>query len=236
MAPMQLSVCTTTLCLDMSAFSVRSSANQKTASPSEKRKVNPLFGSKGSELERLTTKTLEKGNLKEAVKLPAGEDINQWLGIHTVDFCNQINHLYASVGDFCTPKTCPIMNAGSGYKYKWADGVTINRHITVSAPEYVEYLEDWIRTQMGDKTIFPQKTGAPFPPEFKDSVKLILKRLFRVYAHIYHSHFKKIVHLEAEAHLNTSFKHFVLFVTEFKLVDKVELDALEELVEKILDP
>lgn len=53
--------------------------------------------------------------------------------------------------------------------------------------------------------------GSPFPANFQDVVKTIFKRLFRVYAHIYHSHFQKIVSLKEEAHLNTCFKHFVLF-------------------------
>jgi MOB kinase activator 1 len=54
-------------------------------------------------------------------------------------------------------------------------------------------------------------TGAPFPPNFLDVIKTIFKRLFRVYAHIYHSHFQMIIKLEEEAHLNTCFKHFMLF-------------------------
>lgn len=54
-------------------------------------------------------------------------------------------------------------------------------------------------------------TGAPFPSNFKEVVKIIFKRLFRVYAHIYHSHFPKIVSLKEQAHLNTCFKHFILF-------------------------
>ncbi len=54
-------------------------------------------------------------------------------------------------------------------------------------------------------------TGAPFPLNFRDVVRTIFKRLFRVYAHIYHSHFQKIVSLKEEAHLNTCFKHFILF-------------------------
>lgn len=54
--------------------------------------------------------------------------------------------------------------------------------------------------------------GAPFPVNFRDVVKTIFKRLFRVYAHIYHSHFQKIVSLKEEAHLNTCFKHFILFI------------------------
>jgi hypothetical protein len=58
---------------------------------------------------------------------------------------------------------------------------------------------------------FPPCQGTPFPPNFKEVVKTIFKRLFRVYAHIYHSHFQKIVSLKEEAHLNTCFKHFILF-------------------------
>lgn len=42
--------------------------------------------------------------------------------------------------------------------------------------------------------------------------KTILKRLFRVYAHIYHQHFDSVMQLQEEAHLNTSFKHFIFFV------------------------
>ena len=44
-----------------------------------------------------------------------------------------------------------------------------------------------------------------------ETVKTIFKRLFRVYAHIYHSHFKDVCALGEEAHLNTCFKHFMYF-------------------------
>lgn len=54
--------------------------------------------------------------------------------------------------------------------------------------------------------------GVPFPKNFLISAKTILKRLFRVYAHIYHQHFPEVVQLGEEAHLNTSFKHFIFFV------------------------
>lgn len=127
------------------------------------------------------------------------------------------------------------------YEYRWADGVQIKKPISVSAPKYVEFLMDWIEAQLDDESIFPQKlgilcisgsnrisnfffyfsvalyflfftlSGTPFPPNFRDVVKTIFKRLFRVYAHIYHSHFQMIVSLKEEAHLNTCFKHFILF-------------------------
>ena len=64
---------------------------------------------------------------------------------------------------------------------------------------------------MDDPSIFPQHYGEPFPPCFQEVICAIFKRLFRVYAHIYHSHFKHICALKEEAHLNTCFKHFMYF-------------------------
>lgn len=75
--------------------------------------------------------------------------------------------------------------------------------------------------------------GVPFPKNFMSVAKTILKRLFRVYAHIYHQHFDPVIQLQEEAHLNTSFKHFIFFVQEFNLVDRRELAPLQELIEKL---
>lgn len=60
--------------------------------------------------------------------------------------------------------------------------------------------------------VFALLAGVPFPKNFLSIAKTILKRLFRVYAHIYHQHFSEVVQLGEEAHLNTSFKHFIFFV------------------------
>ncbi len=76
----------------------------------------------------------------------------------------------------------------------------------------------------------------PFPASFTATVKVIFKRLFRVYAHIYYSHFDKIMSLEAEAHLNTCFKHFAVFVQEFGLVDAAELRPLAHLIVSLTTP
>ena len=78
--------------------------------------------------------------------------------------------------------------------------------------------------------LFP---GVPFPKNFLSIAKTILKRLFRVYAHIYHQHFSQVIQLREEAHLNTSFKHFIYFIQEFQLVDKRELAPLQELIDKL---
>ena len=93
---------------------------------------------------------------------------------------------------------------------------------------------EWIESQLDDETIFPQHPGHSFPPAFGATVRTIFKRLFRVYAHIYHSHWDVLVALGAEAHLNTCFKHFLFFTNAFELIDPKELAPLADLVESCL--
>jgi hypothetical protein len=56
--------------------------------------------------------TLGQGNIKEAVLLPPGEDLNEWLAVNTVDYYNAISVLYGTLLEFCTARSCPMMSAG----------------------------------------------------------------------------------------------------------------------------
>jgi len=198
-----------------------------------KPKKNIPEGSKQHELMQHAAATLGSGNLRLAVMLPEGEDINEWVAVNTVDFFNQINMLYGTITEFCTEESCPVMSAGPKYEYHWADGNQVKKPIKCSAPKYIDFLMTWVQDQLDDETLFPSKIGVPFPPNFQTIAKTILKRLFRVYAHIYHQHFKEIVSLGEEAHLNTSFKHFVYFIQEFELIDKKELAPLQDLIDRL---
>ena len=57
-----------------------------------------------------------QGNLRLAVMLPEGEDLNEWIAVNTVDFFNQINMLYGTITEFCTEQSCPVMSAGPKYE------------------------------------------------------------------------------------------------------------------------
>eukprot|EP01120_Amphizonella_sp_Union-15-10_P004584 TRINITY_DN1522_c0_g1_i1.p1 TRINITY_DN1522_c0_g1~~TRINITY_DN1522_c0_g1_i1.p1 ORF type:complete len:220 (+),score=29.75 TRINITY_DN1522_c0_g1_i1:105-764(+) len=206
-----------------------STEKNKTFKP--KKKISKA--TKRYELHKHAKATLGSGNLKVAVKLPEREDVNEWLAVNTVDFFNQINLLYGSITEFCTPKSCSVMSAGPKYEYLWADGEKVKKPIKCSAPEYVDYLMTWVQSQLDDENVFPSRVDVPFPRNFLSVVKTIFKRLFRIYAHIYYSHFDKIVSLGEEAHLNTCFKHYYYFILEFNLVDKKELAPLEDLINSL---
>lgn len=204
----------------------------RTAKTFRPKKSTPV-GEKGLELKRHVDVTLGKGNIYEAVKLPPGEDVREWLAVNTVDMYNAISVLYLTLVDFCTDASCPTMSAGPKYEYLWADGVKVKKPMKVTAPQYVNALFDWIEDQIDDSHVFPSEVGSTFPSSFKEVVKKIFKRLFRVYAHIYHSHFHEVCSLKAEAHLNTCFKHFILFAKHYDLVDEKEMAPLQELIEKL---
>lgn len=77
--------------------------------------------------------------------------------------------------------------------------------------------------------------GVPFPKSFSSLLRQIFKRLYRVYAHIYCHHYPVVVHLGLEPHLNTSFKHYVLFIDEHKLASgKDYWGPLGDLVDSML--
>ncbi|KNC95979.1 uncharacterized protein SPPG_08582 [Spizellomyces punctatus DAOM BR117] len=190
-------------------------------------------GTKRDQLQKYIVKTLGGGSLRAAVELPPDTSRDEWLAVNTVDFYNQINLLYGCISEYCTRENCPSMTAGARYEYLWADGKSIPKPIKCTAPEYIEYLLSWVDTQLDDESIFPPSDE--FPPQFYTTVKQIFKRLFRFYAHLYHNHLKQLEAVGEDRHLNTCFKHFILFVTEFDLVDSKELQPLSTIVSQILE-
>ena len=112
----------------------------------------------------------------------------------------------------------------------------------------------WIEHQIDDPRIFPPPnsqqstyivfvisrpvvhnscTEVAYPADFRVRVSGIFRRLFRVFAHIYYSHFEQMVSLDADKHLNTAFKHFVFFIKEFDLVPANQLTPMADLIAKI---
>lgn len=87
----------------------------------------------------------------------------------------------------------------------------------MAAPEYIEHLMTWVQSNIDNEAMFPSRIGVAFPRPFRPLILQIFKRLYRVYAHIYCHHYPVIINLGLEPHLNTSFKHYVLFVEEHGL-------------------
>src|SRR4051812_23919894 len=106
----------------MNPYICFSSAKNKTFKP-----VKAHDMSKRAKLSEYAKATLGSGNMRSAVMLPKGEDMNEWLAVNTVDFFNEISLLYGTITEFCTPQTCPVMNAGVNFEYLWADKINVKK-------------------------------------------------------------------------------------------------------------
>lgn len=178
--------------------------------------------------------SLQSGiNLRQVVKLPHGENLNDWIAVHVVDFFNRINLIYGTVSEYCNETTCPAMSGGPRYEYLWADGDHYKKPTKLPAPRYIELLMDWTEAQINNESVFPVSTDVPFPKTFVSLCRKILTRLFRVFVHVYIHHFDRIVSIGAEAHVNTCYKHFYYFVQEIELVSPKELEPLAEMTAHI---
>jgi MOB kinase activator 1 len=142
--------------------------------------------------------------------------------------------VYGTVLEFCTDQSCPRMSAGAKFEYLWKDNKAYKTPAKLSAPGYIDMLMTWVEELLNDEAVFPTRDGATYPRGFASVVKNIFRRLFRVYAHVYYSHFDKVVSIGAEAHLNSCFKHFMALANEFELVDRREQEPLKDLIRSLL--
>jgi hypothetical protein len=75
--------------------------------------TNKQTNKQGLQLKRHIDATLGSGDLAAAVRLPPGEDLNEWLAVNTVDFYNAVSVLHGTLAEFCTERGCEVMCAGS---------------------------------------------------------------------------------------------------------------------------
>lgn len=171
-----------------------------------------------------------KYNLKGAVKLPDREDLNEWVAYNLFDFHKQVCMLFGTISQHCTRDKCPEMTAGQN-KYLWSSGT---KTMELSAHDYITHSLDWIEEQLSDEDIFPtESVDKEFPDDFQSVCKAIARRLFRVFAHIYHHHLTQVRAAKIEAHMNTNLKHFIYFIREFQLITPKEWEPLRDYADRL---
>ena len=76
--------------------------------------------------------------------------------------------------------------------------------------------------------------GIEFPSSFESVVKKIQKYLFHVLAHVYHVHYKELLILGINGHMNSLFTHFMVFNLKFDLLEEKEYEVLNELLKALM--
>lgn len=168
--------------------------------------------------------------LRAEVKTPKSENPVLWQMKNTIHLYETIRVFYYRIARICTVSSCPTMNAGRQYTFKWQheEGVIS----TESAPEYMDLLFDWVENMIADTSIFPY--NGTVPVDTKSTLRTILRRLFRVYAHLFCAHFDKIDSMGLKSDLNIRFQHFCYFVLTHQLIHQKELLPLKPLIQRII--
>ncbi len=116
-----------------------------------------------------------------AVKLPYGEDFNEWLAANSkctsfftfmllflfteiifydlnlelaLDFFNEIRLIWDIIVEAGYVDEGPGKGFPLGFEYRWADNRS-RSPITCSGPQYIQYVIDWIDAEINNEALFP---------------------------------------------------------------------------------
>jgi len=206
-------------------MNLRNDSNGKSSTFKPRQHVSPRTQS----VNNIKTKTLGSGYIRHAVELPPGENTEEWIAMHCIDFFNAVSLLVGIVHDETAPQLPPGAGFPPGFEYLWADPLT-KRTIKCSGPSYIEYVMNWIEASLNDPRIFPTTSSQHYPRDFVKTCKGIFKRMFRIFAILYTHFYHRVDALGSVAHLNTTFKHYLFFCFEFDLIPSCELEAIEMIV------
>eukprot|EP00929_Paragymnodinium_shiwhaense_P002884 TRINITY_DN10319_c0_g1_i3.p1 TRINITY_DN10319_c0_g1~~TRINITY_DN10319_c0_g1_i3.p1 ORF type:complete len:211 (-),score=56.23 TRINITY_DN10319_c0_g1_i3:142-774(-) len=176
--------------------------------------------------------SLGNAEIWDAIKLPINVDEDHWIAAQTLGIFDEYVHIILVFEDVCdaASDTCCVMNAGT-VRYRWADEKIKAKDVT--SVEYMHHLAKYGTKLLKSRELIPAD-GGPMPRDFRPSVQQVLKRIFRVYAHIYTCHFDTVQEVELEAHLNCVFKRWLFFVREFDLVSLQDMQPMATLVNRFL--
>ena len=155
------------------------------------------------------------------------------MAISVIDFFNQISFLSEPLNEVCTKDSCPEMTAGPGYKYAWQDADKHSKPKMLPAIDYITNVLLWVEELTHNEKVFPSDPDVPYPKDFMTVCKNIFKRLFRIYAHIYHHHLDYMKKCSLQDNLNRSFRHFMAFSKEFNLIPADQLSPLQSLIDQL---
>eukprot|EP00475_Leptophrys_vorax_P005226 TRINITY_DN13165_c0_g1_i1.p1 TRINITY_DN13165_c0_g1~~TRINITY_DN13165_c0_g1_i1.p1 ORF type:complete len:390 (+),score=95.27 TRINITY_DN13165_c0_g1_i1:486-1655(+) len=166
---------------------------------------------------------------KRQVQLPAEYSLNEWLAMHVMLFAEDAASAFNIIcSEACTKDSCPQMSAGPRFQFFWAEDVP--EPVELPANEYIRRLFEWLSVQISQ---LPDEEAGDFPKTFAAQMRKVYRRMFRIYAHIYHHHFELVVRMTAADFMDKKFTYLVFFIMEFNLMHKKELEPLQRLIDQL---
>lgn len=172
--------------------------------------------------------------------LSAEERTYEWLLEHTVEQYNYIYGILALASqdnpqwEAMTKSEVENYGFPSQVQFKWKNVVSKKTEF-VNAKEYCERTLLWAESLIFDTKYFPQETHEPIPENYKDTLRAIFKKLFRVFAILICCPclYSKVDQEECQR----AFKSFLYFVWYHELLNGADTDIppLNETIQTIFD-
>lgn len=120
--------------------------------------------------------------------------------------------------------SCHRMTAGAQLSYKWADEKNPKPR-ELNALDYMRALQAW------GHSVFDERTIASMPPGGdRKTLQTLLRRCFRVYAHLYIEHYEQLSYRRNIPLINAYFKEFLRIVAVVDLVPESQMKPLALLI------
>jgi len=172
-------------------------------------------------------KNTEVGDMRAGVQLPPGEDLSLWLANYFLYFFKRTSAVWETFRPCCTRESSPVMCTTAEVEFLWADGETVECPMKLSAPEYISRDLAWIERELDELALIPEPFDGHFSTKLIMVKRVMAKRLFRVYAHLFTMHPDMV-----SDNAQLAFKHFMLLSSEFALVEGQLLRPMQEFIDK----
>ncbi|KAK4175121.1 putative maintenance of ploidy protein mob2 [Triangularia setosa] len=206
-------------------------------------------------------KHIVKGNFLTLSAKPKTVEMGEWVAHQVVDHWRMLVTFIRLVHDkeedgtsICNSRRCPKMSAGANHSFTWLNSRL--QPVEIPAYEYLTLVQRYISGKIDDNNIFPcdpsgvsyadnpafctplpesgqewigKRSG--FPQNFMETCQTIFRQMFRVYAHLYWSHFDDLFALNLEKSMNSCFSHFILTATTLNLLKKADLEPMQPLID-----
>lgn len=174
-----------------------------------------------------------------AVEAPAGCEEDLWVDIHVVEAFNDLHGLWEKVGlDAKCREKCGDNPPSAGDRtYAWdPDDDDDEEDTDLAAADYVARTFSSFTKACRDRGLFPDEDGGAFPAGFRPGARRACGRLLRCWMHLYHNHFSAVSQAGRAEAANAAFKAFLNVALRYELVDRSELEPVEDLVQTLLQP
>lgn len=193
----------------------------------------------------------------------AHQTVENYRLVATLAKCIQETNANNDGKAICNSETCPTMTAGH-HTYTWLDNS--KQPVSVTAAQYIGLVQRWMNGKIHDSRAFPtsdpKELGANspsyenptaagrlagrdwfgkstgFPETFLHDVRTCFRQIFRIYAHLYHSHWvDPFWHVlgnnpsPAWMNLNSCFVHFCTVAKLYGLLSDKDAAPMQPLID-----